>query len=95
MIVYGASGRDVDTVLIDGHVIVRNGRVLTLNECEVVAMAAQARADLYGRAGWELRPDGAMLPPTSWLERYPNTQVAKWGARLARLQVIWNRQRHQ
>lgn len=91
MIVYGASGRDVDTVLIDGRIVVREGRVLTLDECTVVSAAAEARAELYRRAGWELTPDGATPPPTSWLERYPNARLAMWGARFARLQAIWNR----
>src|SRR5574341_741880 len=90
MIVYGTSGRDVDTVLIDGRMVVRGGRVLTLDECEVVTAAAEARAELYRRGGWELTPDGATPPTTSWLERYPSPQLAKWGKLLARLQAIWN-----
>ena len=91
MIVYGASGRDVDTVLVDGRIVVREGRVLTLDECEVVTAAAEARAELYRRAGWELTPDGGTPPATSWLERYPDKRLAAWGARFARLQAIWNR----
>ncbi len=91
MLVYGASGRDVDTVLIDGRVVVREGRVLTLDESEVVTAAAEARVELYRRAGWELHPDEVTPPQTSWLERYPDKRLARWGARFARLQAIWNR----
>lgn len=94
MIVYGASGRDVDTVLIDGRTVVREGRVLRLDECMVVSAAAEARAELYRRAGWVLTLDGATPPRTSWLERYPNKRVAAWGVKLARLQTIWNRGEH-
>ena len=91
MLVYGASGRDVDMVLVDGRIVVSEGRVLTLDESEVVTAAAEARAELYRRGGWELTPDGATAPKSSAFERYPNKQVAKWGARFARLQAIWNR----
>lgn len=91
MLVYGASGRDVDMVLIDGRIVVREGRVLTLDESEEVIAAAEARVELYRRAGWELTPDEVTPPKTSWLERYPNERFAKWGARFARLQAIWNR----
>lgn len=91
MLVYAASGRDVDTVLIDGHVVVRGGEVLTLDERQVVARAAEARAELYKRGGWKLSVDEATPPRTSILERYPNKQVNRWSARLARLQAIWNR----
>lgn len=93
MIVYGASGRDVDTVLVDGRNVVRAGRVLTLDEGEVVTAAAEARAELYQRGGWELTPDGATPPRSSWLERYPNPRLAAWGARLARLQAIGGRRK--
>lgn len=91
MIVYGASGRDVDTVLVDGRVVVRDGCVLTLDESEVVTAAAEARVELYRRAGWELTPNDVTPPKTSWLERYPNERLARWGTRLARLQAIWSR----
>lgn len=49
--------------------------------------AAEARVELYRRAGWELRPGEVTPPKTSWLERYPNERLAKWGARFARLQA--------
>jgi 5-methylthioadenosine/S-adenosylhomocysteine deaminase len=95
MIVYGASGRDVDTVLIDGRKVVRAGRLLTLDECEVLTAAAEARAELYRRGGWELTPDAARPPKTSWLERYPSERIAKWGERFARFQALWSRKENR
>lgn len=93
MIVYGASARDVQVVLVDGRVVVRDGRLLTIDERETVAAAAEARAELYGRAGWELGPDGPTPPATSWLERYPNRRIAAWGTKWARLQRLGRRSR--
>ena len=95
MIVYGASGRDVDTVLIDGRSVVRSGCVLTLDECAVLSAAAEARAELYRRGGWKLTPDSATPPRTSWLERFPSPQAARWGTRFAQFQAIWNRRGQQ
>lgn len=91
MIVYGTSSRDVQTVLVDGRIVVRDRQLRTIDEHQAVALAAEARAELYGRAGWELRPDGVTPPQTHWLERYPNERVARWGARFVRMQAIWNR----
>lgn len=88
MIVYGASGREVQTVLIDGRAVVRDRVVLTMNECEVLDNASEARKELYRIGGWKLEHDKATPPTTSWLERYPNKKVAKWGKRLARLKKL-------
>lgn len=59
--VYFASGGDVATVLVDGRVLMRDGRVLTVNEGEVLA-AAQREADAaIQRAGLQEltgMPDG-------------------------------------
>lgn len=97
MLVHAASARDVDTVLVNGHVLVRKGRVLTVDENEAVTAARDARDELYRRGGWELTPDGATPPKMSLLERYPNRRVAAWGARLARWQSKWdlNRRGHR
>ncbi|HVS02627.1 MAG TPA: amidohydrolase [Thermoanaerobaculia bacterium] len=47
-LVYATKAADVDTVLVDGRVVVRGGRVLTLDEQEVRAHAAALRARLEG-----------------------------------------------
>ncbi|GIK07712.1 hypothetical protein Aspvir_003379 [Aspergillus viridinutans] len=59
-VVYTATGRDVDFVVVDGRMLVRNGELLTMDEAEIVREAQQrsrevvARAGLTGRvqAGW-------------------------------------------
>lgn len=91
MIVYGASGREVQTVLVDGRVVVRDRIILTMNQCEVVDNATEARKELYRIGGWKLERDKATPPTTSWLERYPNKKVEKWGKRLARIQKLFKK----
>jgi len=60
-IVYYANGEDVSDVLVDGHVLMRERRVLTVNEEKVLA-TAQRESDLaIHRAGlerWTAMPDG-------------------------------------
>ena len=41
-LVYAASGSDVDTVLVDGKVVVEGGRVLGINEADLIRKAADA-----------------------------------------------------
>lgn len=76
----------VQTVIIDGKIIVQNRELLTIGEHKTLEMAMQAREELYGLAGWKSGHEGMTPPESSWLERYPNKQIAKWGARFARLQ---------
>jgi len=60
-IVYFANGEDVATVLVDGRVLMRDRKVLTLDE-EQVLLAAQRESDLaVGRAGLQdlmAQPEG-------------------------------------
>jgi 5-methylthioadenosine/S-adenosylhomocysteine deaminase len=44
LLVYSTRAADVETVIVDGRVVVRDRRVLTLGEAEVVAAAAALRA---------------------------------------------------
>jgi len=55
-LVYAASGSDVDTVIIDGHVIMKNRRVLTLDEERIIQAAEQRGARLLERAGIIIKP---------------------------------------
>ncbi|MEM3653680.1 MAG: amidohydrolase, partial [Candidatus Bathyarchaeia archaeon] len=48
-IVYSANGSDVDTVIVDGEVLMHNREVKTLNEDEVKEKAQKAALDLYER----------------------------------------------
>jgi 5-methylthioadenosine/S-adenosylhomocysteine deaminase len=46
LLVYATKASDVDTVIVDGRVVVRGGRVLTLDEAEVIEHARALRAEL-------------------------------------------------
>lgn len=50
-LVFGASGRDVTIVLIEGEVVVRDGRVLTLDEPRILREAESRAGALIARAG--------------------------------------------
>jgi 5-methylthioadenosine/S-adenosylhomocysteine deaminase len=51
-LVYSAVGSDVDTVIVDGEVLMREGRVLTLDEDEILERAQKASDDLLARGGF-------------------------------------------
>lgn len=91
MIVYGASGRDVQTVFIDGRMIIQDKRNIILNGEEILAEAVGAREKLYRLGGWKFEAGELIPPETSWLERYPNKSIAKWGARIARIQKLFKK----
>ena len=50
-LVYAAVGSEVETVLIDGRIVMEEGRVLTINEEEALAEAQRAADGLLARAG--------------------------------------------
>ena len=56
-----AVGADVETVIVDGQVVVENGKVLTLDENNLIDEAAR----IYTRLGRELRPRRYRLGPVS------------------------------
>jgi len=60
-VVHCATGDDVDTVVIDGQIVVRDGRCLTLDEEAVLREARQRAADVYRRAGIEIKPRWPVL----------------------------------
>src|SRR6266705_550524 len=71
-LVDGASGRDVDTVMVDGKVLVQGGRTTRVNEDEVYAKARQATEQYWRHVdGW--RWDGAtvdrIVPPAFPMRR--------------------------
>jgi cytosine/adenosine deaminase-related metal-dependent hydrolase len=53
-LVYSADGKSVDTVLIDGKVVLEKGKMKTLDEFEVYEKAQQAGSELIKRAGLPL-----------------------------------------
>ncbi|KAL4765325.1 amidohydrolase [Aspergillus foveolatus] len=50
-VVYTATGRDVDVVVVDGRVVVRNGELLTMDEGEIVREAERRSREIVERAG--------------------------------------------
>jgi 5-methylthioadenosine/S-adenosylhomocysteine deaminase len=71
-LVEGASGRDVDTVIVDGKVLVQGGRTTRVDEDEVYAKARAATATYWSHVpGW--RWDGAsvdrIVPPAFPIRR--------------------------
>jgi len=45
-LVYAASGHEVKTVMVAGHILVQDGQVLTMNEAAIVAEAQQQASEL-------------------------------------------------
>jgi cytosine/adenosine deaminase-related metal-dependent hydrolase len=71
-LVDGASGRDVDTVIVDGKVLVQGGRLTRVDEEQVYAKARQATEAYWSHvSGW--RWDGAtadrIIPPAFPMRR--------------------------
>ncbi|KAF3935896.1 Imidazolonepropionase [Dactylellina cionopaga] len=50
-IVYTATGRDVEMVVVDGKVLVRDGKLVTMNEKEVMEKAQKHAREIIERAG--------------------------------------------
>ena len=50
-LVYNASGGDVDTVIVDGQVLMRDKRVLCVDEAALLAECQSAAVALAKRAG--------------------------------------------
>jgi 5-methylthioadenosine/S-adenosylhomocysteine deaminase len=55
-IVCAASGSDVDTVVIDGKIIVRHGQVITMDEERILREARERAEKVYQRAGVKYGP---------------------------------------
>lgn len=55
-LVYAAHGNDVDTVIIDGKIIVENGKVLTMDEEDILERAKKRAEMVYERAGIKISP---------------------------------------
>ena len=55
-LVYAQTGADVETVLVDGRIVVAEGRVTTVDESRLRARAAEAATELRARNGaaWAL-----------------------------------------
>jgi cytosine/adenosine deaminase-related metal-dependent hydrolase len=60
-LVYAATGAEVDTVVVDGHIVVEHGQLLTMDENEVMEQAHQHAGALYRRTGIEIKPTWPIL----------------------------------
>jgi cytosine/adenosine deaminase-related metal-dependent hydrolase len=60
-LVYAATGGEVDTVVVDGQIVVEQGQLLTMDEDEVMEQAQQHAQALYKRAGIEIVPKWPVL----------------------------------
>ncbi len=60
-LVYAATGAEVDTVVVDGRIVVEHGQLLTMDENEVMEQAHQHAGALYRRAGIEIKPRWPVL----------------------------------
>ncbi len=50
-LVYNANGNDVDTVIVNGKIVVRNGKLMTINEERLIADCQRAAEKMADRAG--------------------------------------------
>ncbi len=55
-VVCAATGKDVDTVVVDGRIVVQGGRALSMDEDRILAEARERASRLYARAGIEIKP---------------------------------------
>jgi cytosine/adenosine deaminase-related metal-dependent hydrolase len=55
-LVYAATGGEVDTVIVDGKIVVRERQLLSMKEEEVKRQAHEQAVHLYRRAGIDVRP---------------------------------------
>jgi cytosine/adenosine deaminase-related metal-dependent hydrolase len=53
-IIYSSIGRDVQTVIIDGNIVMKNRKVLTLDENQILAEASERAAAVVKRSGLEI-----------------------------------------
>jgi len=60
-LVYAATGGEVDTVVVDGQILVEQRQLLTLDEDEVMHVAREHADALYKRTGIEIKPKWPVL----------------------------------
>ena len=50
-VVYSATGRDVEMTVVDGKIVVRDGKLLTMNEAEIIEEGQRRSKEVVHRAG--------------------------------------------
>jgi 5-methylthioadenosine/S-adenosylhomocysteine deaminase len=86
LIVFAVTGQDVDTVIIDGKIIMERRRVHEIDEAKIIDEAEKAFHELYESAGWKVSLGPAKKPKTPVFFRLPNKMqvmktMARWGGR--------------
>jgi cytosine/adenosine deaminase-related metal-dependent hydrolase len=60
-LVYAATGGEVDTVMVDGNIVVAKGQLLSMDEHEIIVQANTHAKQLYRRAGIDVKPRWPVL----------------------------------
>jgi cytosine/adenosine deaminase-related metal-dependent hydrolase len=55
-LVYAATGSEVDTVIVDGKIVVRKRQLLSMDEDEIKRQARAQAVHIYRRAGIDIKP---------------------------------------
>ncbi len=82
LVVNSVTADRVDTVLVDGRVLVRGGRMQTLDEQAARNQLRQAARSVAGEIGWQLSATGSPPPPLTDTLRRSVGPLAGIGARL-------------
>lgn len=78
-LVYSAQPSNVDTVMVDGRILLRSGRYTAIDSSEVVQQATASVSDLVARAGWHTTTD------LRGIASAPSTHTLATASRLATL----------
>jgi len=86
LLVYAATGQDVDTVIIDGKIIMKSREVLGIDEEKIMEDAQEAFEKLYNDAGWKTSLDVAKKPKIPILLRMPHKMemmkvITRWAGK--------------
>jgi cytosine/adenosine deaminase-related metal-dependent hydrolase len=60
-LVYAATGGEVDTVMVDGNIVVAKGQLLSMDEHEIIVQANTHATQLYRRSGIDVKPRWPVL----------------------------------
>jgi cytosine/adenosine deaminase-related metal-dependent hydrolase len=60
-LVYAATGGEVEMVVVDGQIVVKQGKLLSMDETEIMKEAQKHANALYVRAGIEIKPKWPVL----------------------------------
>jgi cytosine/adenosine deaminase-related metal-dependent hydrolase len=61
-LVYSADGKSVDTVIINGKIIMQHRNILTVNEREIIENVDRASSEVMKRIGIKIEPRWKIIP---------------------------------